>query len=85
MFFFSMFVIYTTVPLCPFLPMLHWDEMDRHGGLEVQFRMFPLFPRYIGMGWTVGSRHEGWYSLGCSHSVPGTLGYMMGCDGMDSR
>ena len=22
---------------------------------------------------------------GCSHSVPGTLGYMMGCDGMDSR
>ena len=32
----------------------------------------------------MGRRHEGWYSLRCSHSVPGTLGYMMGCDGMDS-
>ena len=40
-------------------------------------------------GWTLGCRHEWWYSLGCSHSVAGTLGYMMGCmmecDGMNSR
>ena len=41
--------------------------------------------RWNGQWDAVGCRHGGWYSLGLSHSVPGTLGYMMGYDGMDSR
>ena len=34
--------------------------------VQFPFHSIPSFPWYIGMGWTVGYRHEGWYSLGCS-------------------
>ena len=47
-------------------------------GQAAHVHSVPSFPWYIGMGWTVGCRHGGWYSSGCSHSIPGTLGYMMG-------
>ena len=57
------------VPTCPFFSWYRmrvgWYSLDvhpSHGTLE---------------RWTVGCRHGGWYSLGCSHSVSGTQGYMM--------
>ena len=57
---------------------LGWDGQCDAGMRAGTVYSVPSFPWYIRMGWTVGSKHEGWYSLGCSHSVSDILGYMMG-------
>ena len=36
-----------------------------HTSTQTRVVQFP-FHSFLPMGWTVGYRHEGWYSLGCS-------------------